>query len=126
MKPLFHANKSAKKYGGKAEDYQEIHDWFDQTKAHVADMRHRLMLHNSFGIFLCEQVFGIFITNSEGRKVNVRDIGEDHVLEDLGIIPSLENCLSTVDISKIHWIGGNGKASSNKPKSKQIAWENVD
>jgi hypothetical protein len=28
----------------------------DQTKAQVADCRHRLILHNSFGIFLCEQL----------------------------------------------------------------------
>ncbi len=33
------------------------------------------------GIFLCEQVFGANITNSDGKKVSVRDIGEQHVVE---------------------------------------------
>ncbi len=33
------------------------------------------------GIFLGEQVFGANITNSDGKKVSVRDIGEQHVVE---------------------------------------------
>lgn len=57
MKPYLHGAVSVKKWGGKEEDYQKIHDWFDQTKAHFPDMRHRAILHSSFGIFLCEQVF---------------------------------------------------------------------
>jgi hypothetical protein len=117
MKPLYHAAKSVKKYGGMQEDYQDIHDWFDQTKAHVADLRHRLILHNSFGIFLCEQVFGTFIVNSDGKRVNVRDIGEDHVLEDLGTIPSLDKCVSSIDIDKISWIGGS-RINNNTRKKK--------
>jgi hypothetical protein len=92
MKPHIHANRSVRKWGGKREDYQEIHNWFDQTKAHIPDMRHRAVLHNSFGIYLCEQVFGTLITNSEGREVSVRDIGEQHVIDDLGQIPTLSAC----------------------------------
>ena len=30
--PLFHNNSSAKRFGGKPEDYIAIHDWFDETK----------------------------------------------------------------------------------------------
>ncbi len=58
MKPLLHARRSALEFGGKPEDYIDIHNWFDQTKAHIPDASHRLVLHNSFGIFLCEQQFG--------------------------------------------------------------------
>lgn len=94
MKPHIHSNRSVRKWGGCRDDYQKIHDWFDQTKAHIADMRHRAVLHNSFGIYLCEQVFGITIKNSDGHEVSVRDIGEQHVLDDLGTIPSLEQCFS--------------------------------
>ena len=64
MKPYYHAKKSVKKFGGKWNDYIVIHDWFDQTKAHIADSRHRSILHNAWGIFLCEQVFGTTILNS--------------------------------------------------------------
>ena len=91
MKPYLHAQKTVQKYGGKVEDYQKIHDWFDQTKAMVPDMRHRAVLHHAFGIFLCEQQFGITLTNSDGRIVQVRDIGEQHVIDDLGYIPTIQD-----------------------------------
>lgn len=101
MKPFDHAQLSVKKYGGLEQDYQRIHDFFDQTKAHHADMRHRVILHNSWGIFLCEQFFGTTITNSDGKEISVRDIGEDHVMQDLGRIPSLDEMISLVPITEI-------------------------
>lgn len=104
MKPYLHATISAKRYGGKPEDYLEIHDFFDITKAHVPDMRHRAILHNSFGIFLLEKVFGTTMTNSDGRKVQVRDLGEQHVLEDLGTIPTLQDYLKHMSLEP--WMGG--------------------
>lgn len=64
-------------------------------------MRHRAILHNSFGIYLCEQVFGTTITNSDGRVVSVRDVGEEHVLEDLGLIPTLQDCFEGMPLSKL-------------------------
>lgn len=105
MKPWIHARNSARKWGGKPEDYLKIHDWFDQTKAHIADMRHRAVLHNSFGIYLCEQVFGTNLVNSEGSAISVRDIGEEHVLEDLGRIPSLAECLQTMPLERMEVLG---------------------
>lgn len=105
MKPYIHAKNSARKFGGRPEDYQRIHDWFDQTKAHIADMRHRAVLHNSFGIFLCEQVFGVNVINSDGHLISVRDIAEDHVLEDLGRIPSLAECIQTMPIERMEVLG---------------------
>ncbi len=101
MKPSIHARNSARKHGGRAEDYIEIHEWFDQTKAHVADMRHRAVLHNSMGIYICAQVFGATRTNSDGKVFDVRDIGEDHVIEDLGRIPSLHECLAGMKLPDV-------------------------
>lgn len=101
MKPYIHAELSVRKYGGKLQDYIPIHDFFDQTKAHHADMRHRMILHNAWGIFMCEKQFGTFITNSDGNHVQVRDIGEDHVLQDLGRIPSLSECIQQVPLTNI-------------------------
>ena len=109
MKPLQHAKISAKKHGGKWEDYIKIHEWFDQTKGHVADMRHRAILHNSFGIMLCSQVFGEVMTNSDGRHVSVRDIGEEHVLQDLGTIPPLSQIIEAIPSAKLKWLGGVSK-----------------
>lgn len=90
MKPLVHARASVRRYGGTVEDYLPIHDFFDSTKAAWADTRHRAVLHSTFGIFLVERIFGTYITNSDGRQVSVRDVGEDHVVEDCGFIPTIE------------------------------------
>lgn len=46
-----------------------------------------MILHNALGIFICEQVFGTYFTNSDGKIVQVRDVAEQHVLDDLGTIP---------------------------------------
>lgn len=104
MKPYQHARVSAKKFGGKPEDYLKIHDFFDQTKAMFPDMRHRAILHNSFGCFLAEQVFGHNLTNSDGRVVSVRDVAEQHVIDDMGRIPTIQDYLEGMPM--YDWLGG--------------------
>jgi hypothetical protein len=91
-----HAENSARRFGGRAEDYIAIHNWFDESKAFLPDFRHRALRHHAEGIFLCERLFGITITNSEGRQVPVRYIGEQHVKEDLGRIPTVQDWLTQV------------------------------
>lgn len=116
MKPYIHSQLHAKKFGGKPEDYQKINDWFDQSKAHVPDLRHRTVLHNSLGIFICEQVFGTNIKNSDGKLVSVRDIGEQHVLDDLGFIPTLQDCL--IGTPLYDWLYGK-KSESHQLKNEE-------
>lgn len=111
MKPYIHARSSAKKYGGEPEDYIAIHDFMDSTKSAVADVRHRCVLHSAFGCFIVEQMFGTNITNSHGKLVSVRDIAEDHIIEDLGFIPTLEKWLENMPIDK--WMGGPSKKSTH-------------
>ena len=98
MKPFYHSRASVKRYGGKVEDYQPIHDFIDSSKASLADVRHRAMLHSSWGIFIVEKVFGTTITNSDGRYVCVRDLAEEHVMEDLGTIPTMTDWLKNMKI----------------------------
>ena len=104
MKPFLHGKVSVKKWGGQESDYQAIHDWLDQTKSHFPDMRHRALLHSSFGIYLCEQMFGINITNSDGKLISVRDIAEQHVIDDMGRIPTVQDYLQ--DMPMYDWLGG--------------------
>lgn len=87
--PYHHALSSVKKWGGVPDDYIKIHSFFDQSKQGLADFRHRAMLHHTAGIFLAEEVFGPTITLSTGKKIPTRWVGEQHVQEDLGCIPSL-------------------------------------
>lgn len=89
--PLHHAQSSARKHGGKPEDYLAIHQWFDESKQMMADFRHRALRHHAEGIFMAEKMFGVAITNSDGKQVPTRFIGEQHVREDLGFIPSMQD-----------------------------------
>ena len=84
----YHALSSVRKWGGEAADYLPLHQWFDQSKAIFADPRHRALRHHAEGIFLLETLFGATIANADGRTVPVRLLGEQHVREDLGFIPS--------------------------------------
>jgi hypothetical protein len=63
--PIKHAQSSARKFGGKVEDYLPIHNWFDESKAFLGDFRHRALRHHAEGIFLAEKLFGVAIVNSE-------------------------------------------------------------
>jgi len=80
--PIQHAKSAAKRFGGKWEDYIAIEEWFDETKAWIGHSMHRMFRHHSEGIFECEQRFGMTITNSDGKDVYVRYVGEQHVKED--------------------------------------------
>lgn len=82
--PLHHAMSSVKKWGGTPEDYLPIHSWFDQSKELHGDFRHRMLRHHTQGIFEAERVFGTDIVISTGRRIPVRWIGEQHVIEDCG------------------------------------------
>jgi hypothetical protein len=113
MKPYIHAKNSVKRYGGAVEDYMPIHDWFDSTKAAYADFGHRAVLHHTFGIFLCEQVFGKTITNSDGKIISVRDVAEDHVKEDCGgKIPTIEDWMGGLEPKP--WMLGKGQKAFAK------------
>lgn len=93
--PIEHAQNSAKKFGGKPEDYLAIHGWFE-SKAFFADFRHRALRHHTEGIFLAERMFGVTIVNSDGKRIPVRYVGEQHVKEDLGRIPTVQDWLSQI------------------------------
>ena len=96
--PVYHAATSVKKWGGCADDYLPIHNWFDATKETFADFRHRALRHHAQGIFECERVFGVNITNSDGRIVPVRYIGEQHVKEDCGgRIPTVKDWFQYIE-----------------------------
>lgn len=117
MKPWTHARISAKKFGGRPEDYIDIHEFIDSSKSAHADMRHRAILHSAFGIYITALVYGAlevqpdgsirrmpYITNSDGEHVQVRDIAEQHVIDDLGRIPSVGDYLKNMVLQQ--WMGG--------------------
>lgn len=112
MKPFRHARNSAKLYGGVPGDYIDIHNFIDQTKMCHPDMRHRAILHNSFGCYLVEQVFGVTRKNSDDRTYSPRDVAEQHIIEDLGRIPTVSNYLDNMALQP--WMGGPVKRTTKR------------
>lgn len=132
-KPYIHAVSSAKKWGGRPEDYLPIHDLLDSSKGTIADSRHRALTHNAWFLStILERVFGHNITNSDGKLVSVREVGEQHVLEDFGnrFIPSAQDYLQEIEMQP--WmVKGSGAPPSfarlkkrTEGKTKFIAFEN--
>jgi hypothetical protein len=111
MKAFNHCRSSVKKWGGKEEDYHSIHSWFDESKAHWADVRHRMLRHHSQGVIECEDKFGVYIVNSDKRKVPVKSIAEQHIIEDMGWIPTLKEWFKYIQVQP--WMAGRKGYNSN-------------
>lgn len=110
-KPYIHALSSQRRWGGEPEDYIEIHNLMDKSKGTIADSRHRALTHNAWFISeILERIFGVTLTNSAGRVVSVRDVGEQHVMEDYAnrFIPSAQDFLEEIPMKE--WmIAGKGE-----------------
>jgi hypothetical protein len=118
--PLLHSRSSVREFGGRIEDYIEIHKFFDSTKGHMPIFKHRAILHNSFGMLLAEQVFGDYITNSDGKMVEVRQIAYRHIYEDCGFIPTVEDWLKHIQVQP--WMM---KADESRKVRKEIDLEEL-
>ena len=106
-----HALSSARSFGGQPDDYIAIHAWLDSSKLIVADFRHRALHHHAEGCFAAEALFGLTITNSDGRKIPVRLIAEQHIREDLGRIPSFADWVRCIRPEP--WMGRIGTRLDN-------------
>jgi len=121
MHPYHHALSSAKKHGGIPALYLGIHHWFDETKQYFGDARHRALRHHTAGIFWCEREFGT-ILEVNGKEVPTRVIAEQHVMEDMGFLPTPDWWLSkmtfTVDMNRVPT-----KSSDVEDLKRQLAVE---
>lgn len=122
-KPIFHAESSARRFGGQPVDYLPIHDLMDSSKGAFPDNRHRAMTHNSWFIStIIEKVFGHYLTvtlpSGLTKKVSTREVAEQHVLEDYAgrFIPTPQDFLALVPLQD--WMN-NGRG--NPPSHEAIA-----
>lgn len=102
-KPWIHAKNSAKKFGGTPEDYIDIHNFLDSSKSAIPNNFHRVLTHNSWFIGPdgpLERAFGVIRINSEGKEYSIRDVGEQHILEDFGMkfIPTVQDYLTNAQM----------------------------
>lgn len=103
MNSWYHAQSSARKWGGVAEDYVAIHEFIDSSKKIIGDSRHRSIYHHTEGVWLCQAIFGRTI-KVDKKLVPVREIAERHIIEDLGWLPSPADYIENMSLSP--WMSG--------------------
>ena len=86
-----HAKSSARRFGGNVEAYLPLHKWMDEPKRDVGDFRHRAIRHHMLGVREGVERFGDFIDRGDGRMVAVALIGEQHLMEDCGFLPTVDD-----------------------------------
>ncbi len=104
MTPFEHSLLSQRDFQGSPEDYLSIHEFLDSTKSHFPHFMHRMILHNSFGIELCERIFGPVVTNSDNLPISTREIARLHIVQDLGRLPSLQDWFKTLTVNRQPWM----------------------
>ncbi len=110
-----HSKLSEKKFKGMWTDYLDIHRKMDCSKAYLSSNIHRTLTHHPFWIHeVMIPLFGDVIKNSDDIIVSVKDICEQHILEDFGMkyIPTVNDYFEDVELKE--WIN-NGV--SGKPQS---------
>jgi hypothetical protein len=68
----------------------------DATKELVGDFRHRALRHHATGVVECEERFGVALTLSTGRVIPTRLVAEQHLIEDFGRIPTVQDWLRCI------------------------------
>lgn len=117
-KPIIHARSSAERFGGKPEDYLDIHEFLDSSRQAFSDLRHRALTHNSWFITtVLPKVFGTTRKNSVGKVYSVTEVGERHVHEDYRkkFIPTAQDFLQ-----QIVWLDWMENGKRDRPTSAQV------
>lgn len=140
-KPWIHAISSAKRFGGDPDDYFAIHDLMDKSKGAIPDNRHRALTHTSWFLSTILELVHIpekgwngpiLRRMSDGKQVSIREIAEQHVLEDFGsFIPTAQDFLGEMEIKNWMNNGGHGdrppshERIANKIKTRIVHMENL-
>lgn len=119
--PLIHAKSSVKRWGGKVEDYIDIHELLDSPKVTMNNNTARMMTHNIwFCYHIIPKIYGYNITNSDGRSVDTVDIAMLHVAEDfrMKFIPTVQDYLKHLDVQA--WMNNGVKDIDNPEANKFV------
>lgn len=83
-------------FGGDAEIYRDLHDWFYETKLWVNGPAWFLFRHHAFGVFAAEERFGPVLGRGAGPFIPTRVVAERHVQRVLGRIPPATDFLRRI------------------------------
>lgn len=114
MTPYKHAESSVAKWGGRPQDYIELHDWFDETKMFTGDWTHRALRHHSAGVQWAIEKFGHTIPNSKLQRIPTKLLAEQHIMEDCGFIPTPQYWLSPLTKHPESWMLKVGKITKTE------------
>ncbi len=110
---------SSRHYGGNPESYAPIHELLDAPLRHATignASAATALLHNTFGIALCETVFGHYIVvgeEGERQRIPTRYIARAHIERECGrFVPTLDACLA--DLKTLPWMGGRARSLSRR------------
>lgn len=82
-----------------------MEEFIDSSKQVIGDVRHRSLYHHTLGVWLCQEIFGRTIqVGDRGIEVPVRLVAEQHIIEDLGWLPSPADYIKGMPIEK--WMSG--------------------
>jgi len=107
MTPWDHAKSSTVKWGGNPSDYIDIHNWFDETKQYTGNWTHRALRHHALGVEQAIEKFGHTIQYKNGSdvvKVPVKLIAEQHIMEDCGYIPTVQDWFNVLKQNPEDWM----------------------
>ena len=74
----------------------------------------------------CEEKFGVYITNSDGKMVPVRALGEQHVKEDIGWIPTIKDYLDNMNVVGWMYKPGEGRAMLKEINEQKLDYIKKD
>lgn len=117
---MIHAKSSVKRWGGKVEDYIELHELLDSPKATMNNNTSRMLTHNTWFVYhIIPKIFGYNITNSDGKSVDTVDIAMLHVAEDfrMKFVPTVQDYLKHMEVQP--WMC-NGVKELDNQEGKQI------
>jgi hypothetical protein len=103
MNSWYHAQSAARKWGGTPDVYIDIEEFIDSSKKIIGDVRHRALYHHTQGVWLCQELFGRVIPVGH-KLIPVRLIAEQHIMEDLGWLPSPGDYINSMKSQP--WMGG--------------------
>lgn len=117
---MVYAKSSANKFGGKPEDYIDIHEFLDSSAEAYSNVSHRALTHHQWFIRkVLVRVFGQTRVNSAAREYSVIEVAEQHVLEDFHgkFIPSAQDYLEQIEFQA--WMD-NGANETVPPSCRKL------
>lgn len=99
LNTLEQAQRSQQKYGGIVEDYLRIHQLLDSPSLWLKGEKQLVLTHNTFGVWLCDQAFGVtFKRRSDRELLLTAAIAKDHIEAELGSVIDVCNFLHLMPI----------------------------